>query len=707
MSFLKFKKVIQKRLDYLIKKSDQLLFIVDIERDELWNKYINSFRPEDDPIYVTETTHTCNADKSWIKACGGIVAIINNEMHSIWDVKAEDGYQIVCDKLNEFVLNAKIKDQFLISEIVGKDKSIAINEFRVVKNLDGSYSQTKEKCPKFGKTFHHFYYEFSHSFIVSNVVERRSIVRQSKDLLKRSFDELTTESVEIVIELIEDKVLYRGEEHLKRLKEFRKLQAEYLVHDKPELFCWLTAVNSGRLGAIRNSAIGTLLTNLSEGIDLEIAVKKYESVVAPSNYKRPKAIYTKFMKDAALKTVTELGLLNSLDTRYAQLEDIDIKNVLWASGDAQQRMKTPFDLLGNGNASLSPNKNVTELNVEEFISDVLPNSKKVEVLFENKHQPNLVSLLSQSDLSASSLVKWDNGFRWSYNGGFADSAIKEAVKMAGGDVSGDLNFRLAWNIDNIGDESDLDAWARESNGHKIGYNTKYNAKGGKSRLRSRFTGQLDVDNTRPGGKIAVENITWKNLANANTEIKLWVHQYKARNSKGFVAEIEFNGEVYTFNYDRPVSGKVDVATITVKDGKISIQGAFRSEQSSKEIWGLNTQQYAEVSSVMLSPNYWDYGKGNLHYFFLLQDCVNPDNPRSFYNEFLKGDLNPHRKVFEALGDKMRVAHTNNQLSGLGFSSTQNNNLLIKVDNRPYNLKFNTNEKFISKSAIRKMEVSND
>lgn len=39
--------------------------------------------------------------------------------------------------------------------------------------------------------------------------------------------------------------------------------------------------------------MGTLLINLSEGMDLENAVKQYENIMAPANYKRPTAIITK------------------------------------------------------------------------------------------------------------------------------------------------------------------------------------------------------------------------------------------------------------------------------------------------------------------------------------------------------------------------------------------------------------------------------
>lgn len=84
--------------------------------------------------------------------------------------------------------------------------------------------------------------------------------------------------------------------------------------------------------------------------------------------------------------------------------------------------------------------------------------------------------------------------------------------------------------------------------------------------------------------------------------------------------------------------------------------------------------------MMMSPNYWDgqEGIGNKHYFFMLEGCKNPDSVRGFFNEYLSPALTPHRKVFEALGSKMVTPYNEDQLSGLGFSSTVRNSVICKV-----------------------------
>ena len=75
----------------------------------------------------------------------------------------------------------------------------------------------------------------------------------------------------------------------------------------------------------------------------------------------------------------------------------------------------------------------------------------------------------------------------------------------------------------------------------------------------------------------------------------------------------------------------------------------------------------------------DSAVGNKHWFFIMKDCKNPDPVRGIYNEFLSPKFEEHRKVFEILGDKTKAEPTQDQLSGLGFSSTLGEEVFVQVN----------------------------
>lgn len=433
------------------------------------------------------------------------------------------------------------------------------------------------------------------------------------------------------------------------------------------------------IGRIRNHSIGTLLVNISEGMDLDNAVKAYENVVAPANYKRPKAIFTKKMLEDAKKTVTDLGYMDSLQRRFARLDDITVNNILFCNRDAAPRIQGGLDIFDemSKEVAVNPKKfsKVEEISAEKFVSDVLPTAKELEVLFENRHKKNMVSLIAPVNKDAKNMMKWSNPFSWAYSGNMTDSEMKERVKNAGGAVDGVLRFSIQWNAGKDWNRDDFDAHCKTPCQHIFF-----------SHMVDHVTqGRLDVDVINPEkGKPAVENITWADKSKmVDGDYDFFVHNYCHNNgTSGFTAEIEFDGQIYEFEYDQHLrqGQNVPVATVTLKDGVFTIKEKLPSTTSSREIWGINTNQFVPVTVMCYSPNYWDEqtGIGHKHYLFMLNGCVNEDTPNGFFNEFLKQELVQHKRVFEALGSKMHVADDPNQLSGIGFSSTKRDDVIVKV-----------------------------
>lgn len=670
MNFEEFKKEFQNNFKDMTKDVDHL-FEVDIDKDELWNLYLDSFPEGTNEIFKERREFDCSACKHFIRTYGGIVSIKEGTTRSIWDFVVDDSkYNTVLDKMALFIYSKPVKDVF-----VSKEKKLGTNY-----NLQLLEDNTVVE-------WHHFYLELPSKFVdkhVRSIDQVKGDYRAVKDVFKRSLKEITTESVETVLELINQNSLYKGQEWKGVLETFLKCKKEYELtqEDTQDDYAWENSIKVGPVvGKIRNHSIGTLLVNISEGMELDIAVGKYEDIVAPSNYKRPKPIYSKKMLEMAEKTVTDMGYIDSLPRRFATLDDITVNNILFSNKDAAKRVGgTVFDELKD-EIGIDPKKfsKVEEVSIDKFITDILPTTRELEVFVENKHIPSMVSLIAPENKDAKNMFKWNNAFGWAYNGNITDSMLKENVKMAGGNVNGDLRFSIQWNDGKEFDQNDLDAHCREPSGFEIYY----------ADMRSRKTGgNLDVDIIHPVvNEAAVENIVYPNKSQMDPgTYKFFVHCYTNRfGTSGFRAEIEFGGEIFEFDYNKPLGHgeNVQVAEVYFDGINFTMKEMIDSEATSKDIWNIKTNQFTPVSVVMYSPNYWDEQKGigHQHVFFMLKDCINEGKPNGFFNEFLKHELNEHRKVFEALGSKMAVKYVDDQLSGVGFSLTKRNEILIKVKGR--------------------------
>lgn len=672
MEFYQFKKDVESAFNNMI--ADKL-FTVNVDKDILWMTYLMSF---EDPIIRQE--HNCNACKAFIRHLGKVVAIdpVTYRIKTFWDDVHTPGYEKTAKAIAEFIKSATISIDGIfmydMNEFHGCDHNVQLLPDGTTRTWNHLYVEVPNK----------FRYNSRNSSTTLGGIKGDSAARQG--VFKRSVRELTDESVDTVIGLIEDNLLYRGAEFLKSLQELRRIKqtTKSLTERQFNNYCWLNY--DSPVAKVRNTAMGTLLINLSEGMDLEKAVKAYETIMAPANYKRPSALITKKQIEAAQKTVESLGLTDALPRRHAHVEDISVNDVLFVNRDTRKKMQgNVFDILG-GETTVNPKQytKAEEVLMEDFVSKILPGATSVQILMENKHIPNLVTLTAPVNKEAGQLFKWRNNFAWVYNGSLADS-FKEKVKAAGGNVNGFMRCSLHWfNYD------DLDLHIEEPTDH-IYYGHKRGMSGG----------WLDVDMNAGSGKSrdAVENVIWTDINRLIPgTYRVFVNQFCRRESidVGFEFEIEIHGDLHKFTYDKPVSygQDVEVAKIIVDRNKNiilrpTLPEGSTSTKSVKE-WDIDTMKFQEVSCIMWSPNYWEgeEGIGNKHLFFMIEGCKNPDPVRGFFNEYLRADLaQNHKRVFEAIGSRAKVEYSDDQLSGLGFSTTQKNEVIVKVNNKPYKIVF--------------------
>jgi len=660
MNFSSFRDLINNKIKDM---SDGELFTVDIDKNELWDTYLNSFKKGTNPVFITKTEHDCNYCRQFIRAMGDIVAIVDGKLISIWDVDMQESsiYKPVALALDNLVKSKKIKNILRVT----------------VREAGKAYNY---QCREDGtsKRWSHFNHKLNRKFVpVSGKAdEDKAYALGNKEVFQRGMEEFTMPAINTIIELIEQNSLYRGQEAINRVQALKLDMIEYakLNEEEKDNYCWLKA-NSMKMNArIRNTSIGTLLTDLSTGVSIDVAVGKFESMVAPSNYKRPTALITKAMIVLAQDKVKELGIESALTRRHAVTDDITINNVLFADRSVRPSMGVFDELIAKAASPKDKLGKVEEVSIDTFLEEILPSTESIEVQFDMQHTGNLMSLVAPVDKEAKSILSWNNNFTWNYKNSVTDS-MKERVKAHGGAVDGYLRFSIQWNDDG-NNNSDYDAHCTEPNGKDIYFST----------MKSCITkGSLDVDIIDPGKEIAVENITWPAKHGlVEGKYKFRVHNYAKRGrTGGFSAEIEFNGNTHCFQYPKMLKDfeYVEVAKVEYSNANgLKIVKSLKSQPPvPKTEWGITTGNFHKVNMIMSSPNHWDdQTLGNKHTFFIIEGCKTDESTRGFFNEFLRNDLTPHRKVFEVLGSQMIVEASDTQLSGLGFSSTQRNSVICKV-----------------------------
>ena len=693
-------KDVQKELQAQFKLMCQTgkLFRSSVPGSEIWDMYLKSFKQ--DPIFrdPESSEHNCNLCKNFVRRYGNIVAVIDNKIVTIWDSVTGEEYLNSANTISKKLQKAKIQDVFFETwnELNGLNYESCKKTnptFRL--GLDKNVKRyTKEEAEKFGvvkpneiRTFNHLHLDLATQFVDMSGNSVESIMgqyRDAKNVFQRAMEEISLDTLNLVKDLINQGSLLDGTTHLYKIEQFIPLKKQYdeLAKKDQDNWCW---VNSYKLSfaKFKNELIGVLCSELSEGEELNKACQSWNKRVDPVNYMKTTAPITKKQIAEAQKFVEENGYVESFDRRFATIDDIKVSEILHSNvGNDKIKAVSIFDNVKSTSTRHKRNEfdGVEEIGIEKFMKDILPGCTSIEAFLTNQQEGNLVSLTTAKNPDSKPIFKWNNNYSWTFNGNLAGkSMIKQAVKDAGGRVDGVLRSSMIWNDSDGKDNSDLDLWCIQPNKEKIGFDSGYRKDRGNG--FSYCGGQLDLDNTQPSGKLAIENIYFKEAKKMKDGVYLfYVNQFSARNSQGFKFEIEFDGEIFNYEYNKPVSGNVKIAEVTLSKGVFSIKHLLpESTVSSKTIYNLETNQFHKVNLVCLSPNHWNENNvGNKHYFFMLNNCKSPVSIRSFHNENLNSDLTAHRKVLEVLGTTSMIESTDKQLSGLGFNATVKDEVILRL-----------------------------
>lgn len=711
-----FKQLNQKMSDQFDLMSSGKLFRSEVTGQEVWNRYISSFNREDDPVFrdPASTTHTCNNDKNFIRRYGNIVSIVDGKIVSMFDIDVKGTvYENSVKSVKSLLSNSKIKDVFVeefaelhVLNYEKTKKTQEVFQLGVEKTLK---IYTQEEADKFGVVtagkvyeFNHFFVKLPTAFVDKSGKSAASLMgdkRDNKNVLERGLKELSLDALETVRDLIQQGSILNAESQLSKVESFIKLKQEF-DKGKSDNWIWETSLDYPYC-KFKNELIGTLCSDISSGVELNEACLLWNKRVDPANYMKAVAPVTQRQINDAEKFVVENGYEESFDRSFANIEDINVSEIVHINEDKKKTASLFTGIKTKGSEKPKSFDNVPEISIEKFMQEILPVSNSLELFVENKFVNNFVALTKAKTQDSKPIFKWSNNFGWTYiNNLTGKSELTKIVESKGGRTDGVFRFTHSWNeIEPNQSLMDLHVFMPGCivpnsgggpyvEGRRVGWNKRTDSLSG---------GIQDVDYTSqaPQGYIPVENITFPKISTMPEGVYTCkIHNWDFRGSGGKgKAEIAFGNEVFEYIYPRTSNQQwVTIAEVTLKNGEFTIKHFIEPVITNKtqEVWGVKTNEFCPVNLVCNSPNYWgENNVGNKHYLFMLEGC-HADTPlRSFHNEFLCSDLVPYRKVMEPLGNLRKAIPTGNDLSGIGFNSTVRESVIIKAGNKMFKVNFNS------------------
>lgn len=695
---IEFTKGIQSQFDKMCATGK--LFRSSLTGQQVWDLYINGFEKKYNPIFrdPASTMHNCNLCKNFIRRYGNIVAIDENyNLVSMFDLEAPEEFITVAKSISKALKKASISEVFFetFNELNSLPyESCSKTNLKFKLGVDKNVKRyTKEEAEKYGvvkpneiKSFSHLHLFVPKQFVDMSGKSIESIAseyRDAKNVFQRAMLEIPLDTLNLVKDLINQGSLLDGQTHLYKIGQIIPLKRQYdaLSEDKKDNWCWFKSYKL-QFAKFKNELIGVLCSELAEGKEINDSCLSWNKRVDPANYMKAIAPITKKQIEEAKKFVEENGYEESFNRRFATIDDIKASEILHVNaGKGNIKQVSIFDGVKSTSTrhKRSEFDGIEEVPIEKFMKDILPECASVEAFLSNKHDGNMVSLTTANVKESKPIFKWSNNYSWTFNGNLAGkSQMKEAIQSRGGKTEGVVNIRLAF----PNTESDYDLHVTEPNKNEIYYINR--------RKVQYSSGVLDLDAQGADGHFPpekrVENIIYTQEGRMpNGRYLVFVHNYSNRDQNfGFTIEIEIEGEVTTFVYNKfiPNSDRVNVCFINHTDTGFEIQPILpvgESNTISRDLYALQTNEFHKVNLICLSPNHWGNNNvGNKHYLFMLEGCKVPTPIRSFHAENLIPELAQHRKVLEVLGNTTMIEPSEKQLSGLGFNATVKDELIVKL-----------------------------
>src|SRR5690606_19587083 len=179
------------------------LFRSSLSGNDIWNIYLFSFKPEDDPVFrdPNSSVHNCNHCNNFIRRYGNIVSIDDNyEIVTLFDFEIEGEFKNVAAELSKFIKTSVIENVFFetfdeLNSLPYEKCSKRNDVFQL--GIDKNVKRyTKAEAELYGvvkpgelRTFNHMHLSLSKDYVDMGTSSIESIMgkyRDDKNLFQRA-----------------------------------------------------------------------------------------------------------------------------------------------------------------------------------------------------------------------------------------------------------------------------------------------------------------------------------------------------------------------------------------------------------------------------------------------------------------------------------------------------------------------------------------
>jgi hypothetical protein len=376
---------------------DTILFRVNISGKDLWKLYLQTL--EEVGGEAVKNHFNCSCCRTYVERFGNVVAI-NDDDGSLVPVAWVPGEEnnplsITHRRISELVGSTKISSKWVSKEHhIGSESTVGTN--------GTEWTHMSASIPN------HLISETPGEDMSENAHQYFQMMNAETGVHRYS-----PEVFDVAINLFGNDELYRSEKFLAVAKFHKAVKNIILNEDrgKSRNLVWklMASIPPGWVN-VNSTMIGQLYGWIKDGLDFPDIKRMWSDRVGGDKYQRPVAAPSQQTIQQAEKLIEELGVVRSLDRRFARLEDIKTS---WKPVEVPKKEEVTGGIFSHLKAKeASPVVDTSKYETyikpitwEKFTEKVLPEAKSMKMLIPRTG--NFSGILTATHEDAPPIIQWD------------------------------------------------------------------------------------------------------------------------------------------------------------------------------------------------------------------------------------------------------------------------------------------------------------